>query len=231
MKNETVVYWSVSAIPELISRQNLFIEPPMALRKDIMSRVDTKAKQTSYQSCKSMQEAFKNTYMLKQPFDIHWDRTCNNDFIHERDDSAFKDSLLVDCDLQWFFFSEDSVEMEVTPPYLHNTEVSKYGFLTAGSFDISKWFRTVNLTYQLWEGIEEFNTSKNEAAAYINFRSPNKIILKQFELNEKLMEVANGCTAVKNVISNLPLNNLYERFTRSNRHKIVLKEIQANLLD
>jgi hypothetical protein len=233
MKKELIIYWALSSLPNLTTRQNLIMEPPVSLRKELTNRID-KNKDTGYEACKSMHLLFKNSYVIKHPFSIEWDA---NDlepkpiFIDRSEESNFINSRLIDYDHRWYFFSEESVELEMTPAYLHKKESDKYGYLAAGSYDISKWFRSLNATFYLWENENKLAFKKDDAIAYFHFKTDRKVVLKQFELTEKIEEIGYGTTRLKNIIPNLPLNDLYNRFTRSNRHIALLKEIKSNLLD
>jgi hypothetical protein len=135
---------------------------------------------------------------------------------------------MVDSDFQWLFFSEDDIELELTPAYLHRSLSNDYGYVTAGSVNISKWFRAINATYQLWEGVNELKVKQGDPLMYVNFRTSNKVVLKQFEMTDRLRYMADATANFKSIFPMQPLESLYERFTRSNQHKLVLKEIRNN---
>lgn len=232
MKNESIVYWAVVSKIELDSRQNLLLDPPKSLKKELMHRVNPNRPAAAYESCKSFHQVFTNMFMLTHPYTLEWNKSIPKGTIfNHRDDSGFLDSELVDYDLQWVFFSEDSIEMEITPAYLHQKKSDSYGYLVAGSYDISKWCRAINLSWQLWDKVEELAFNEGDAAAYLNFRTKNKVVLKQFQPTDKMYEVMLGCQGFKKIKPNQSLESLYHRFTRTHRDKIVLKEIKNNLLD
>jgi len=234
MEKVTTVYWSVFSNLDLLSRQTMLMQPPESVRKNLSKKVNSINVKSSYVACKSYHEFFKNTFILSHPYTAEWQISDGNQgglFIPRPDDSAFIDSYLIDYDLQWVFFSEDDVEIEITPAYLHQKESDKYGYIVAGSYNISKWFRPISLSWQLWEKESKIAFTKNDPICYLNFRSKNKVILKQFELTSKLKEISNGCAALKSIIPNLELSELYEKFTRAKRNKIIIKEIKSNLLE
>ena len=234
MEKVTTVYWSVFSNLDLLSRQTMLTGKPESLRRNLSKKVNTKNSKSSYITCKSYHEFFKNTFTLNHPYTTEWQVSDGNQgglFIPRPDDSAFIDSHLVDYDLQWVFFSEDDVEIEVTPAYLHKKESDKHGYLVAGSYNISKWFRPISLSWQLWEKETKIAFTENEPICYLNFRTKNKVVLKQFELTPKLKEISSGCAGLKTIKPGLELSELYEKFTRSKRNKVVIKEIKNNLLD
>ena len=228
----TIVYWAVYSNLELQTRQNLAMKDIESIRKNLASKINSTNNKSSYMACASYHEYFKNTYLLKHPYTTEWQHNTKNnrDLFNSRpNDSAFINSHLVDYDLQWIFFSEDDVELETTPAFFHQKESDKYGHIVAGSFNISKWFRPISLSWQLWENVNEIKFKEDDAIAYLKFKTKNKIKLQRFEMTQKLEEIVNGCTSVKQVLPNLPLTELYERFTKSNRKKIIMREINVNL--
>jgi len=229
----SVVYWCNNSIAERYTTQSLIHKPPYPLRKNIMDKVmPGRNPNTGYDSCKSMHNIFANTFMLDHPMNLQWSKgDPNGIFIDRSHDSFFKDSIMLDVDFQWLFFSEDDIELELTPAYMHKALSNDYGYLTAGSLNISKWFRAINTTYQLWDGVTEMKIKQDDPMMYLNFRTPNKVILKQFVMTDKLRHMADATANFKSIFPMQPLENLYERFTRSNQHKLVLKEIRNNLLD
>ena len=112
----------------------------------------------------------------------------------------------------------------------HKTSAANQGFVTAGSFDISKWFRPVFLTYQMFPNQSGLVFKQGEPACYVKFNTSSKVVLKQFSINQSLLDISAGCTSLKDIAPNLPLANLYHKFTASNTNKKVLKEIQKTLL-
>lgn len=227
----TTIYWAIFSSINLQTRQNLLMKDIESLHKNLASKINSKNNKSSYMACVSYHEYFKNTYVLKHPYTTEWQYHANDNILFNLrlNDSAFIDSYLVDYDLQWIFFSEDDVELETTPAFFHQKESDKYGHILAGSFNISKWFRPISLSWQLWENLQELKFKEDDAIAYLKFKTKNKIKLVRFEMTPKLEEIANGCSDVKQVIPNLTLTELYERFTKSNRNKIIMQEINASI--
>ena len=179
-QNEVVVYWSVFAQEKVVDRQSLLCEPPKNFIKEYsVNRV--KENKLNYTACKSYLDYFKNTYILSHPLDISVD--LNNHFSSpffswfSQKPPSFHDSLTVDYDVSWIFFSESSVSMEVVPPFAHKTSAANQGFVTAGSFDISKWFRPVFLTYQMFPNQSGLVFKQGEPACYVKFNTSSKVVL------------------------------------------------------
>jgi hypothetical protein len=196
----------------------------------------------SYHLCKSLQKLTKNMYVLTAPFDATAVLSGNfdNSFITSNDSlwnnrvGSMSGMYSIDYDFSWIFFSEEPVFIRQTPPYFHNTAVNKSGYVTSGSFEIDKWFRPINVTFNLWEGNNKISVIKGEPLFYADFQTENNrpVILKQFELTQELYDYCYQATIlIKPFIPLESLDGLYSRFTRSNRDKKILKIIKENLLD
>jgi hypothetical protein len=229
-KNTIDVYWAIASMPERSTLMNLMWEPPKPLvstlpQKDI----------ANYHGCKAMNSIYKNTFVLTHCMDDNVS-IINNQVVSESNSwqphgPAFKNAHTVEYDHSWLFFCDEPLVMELTPPFMHKTSVSKFGFLTAGGFDISRWYRIATMTYQLWEGIDAMQITKDEAMAYIHFKTDKKVVLHQYEITPELIEVALSSVKLKEVMPNLSLDNIYHRFTSTNRHKKVSKLIKQNILN
>ena len=55
--------------------------------------------------------------------------------------------------LSYIFFSEEDIEMTMTSPFFSDAPHLQYGSIVPGSFNISKWFRNVNLEFNIWTAI------------------------------------------------------------------------------
>ena len=229
------VYWANLSSAELQQRQNLLVPSP----KNVISELFEKAMLTNktYNRCPANKTAFKNTYFVQSPLDF--DITFNDNYqgMGLRSDwliprpQDFENRITTEIDLGWLFFCEESLMLEITPPYSHDTTASKYGSVAVGSFDISKWFRPVMPTFFLWENQRRFVVKANEPLAYIRFLTDEKIKLQQFELTQKLIDVNVACANHPNYYEFLPLPERYKLFREQKMHKIVLKEIKNNLIN
>jgi hypothetical protein len=144
---------------------------------------------------------------------------------------AFDNSYTVNYDFSWLFFCEESLELRETHPYMHQVESSKTSYLSSGSLDIGKWFRPMNLTYILWPNETVLSFKKGDIAAYFEFVTDKKVILKQFDLTPELYKLVNQVTSLKELFPNQSLIELYNRFTKGNVDKLILKHIKNNLIE
>ena len=190
-----------------------------------------------YYRCRSAQEIFKNTFILPATEDIHV-LLPHGKLVQSRDSvkfhtrlPVFEDRPAIDYNPQWLFFSEDDINIQLTPPYFHKTTASDYATVLSGEFNISKWFRPVNATFSLWDGAKELKISADDPLAYITFNTENKVILQEFVQTEKIKRLVLECVTLKEKFPNLPLAENYNRFILSRKHKEVIEEIKLNLVN
>jgi hypothetical protein len=192
---------------------------------------------TGYQTCTALHSFAESTFVVKAPFAAHitLDDTGKINQSHYSQAfgerlSSIEDAFSVDFNLEYTFFCEEPLTMLLTPPYLHQINQSKYGFVCSAGFDISSWFRPVVFIYQLWPGVKEVGFEDGEALAYITFQTDRKVILKQYKPTNTIRKIAEACVMYKGVKAFQPLYSLYARFHRVGLHKRLLEEIKSNLL-
>ena len=236
MSNKTVtVYWANFSVPEAQESMILLNLPPEKLMKDFFKNKAGDDSRT-YVRCPATQSFMKNTYFARFPVDL--DVTFENGVAHgERSGlfmkrkQDFQDKISTDIDYQWIFFAEESLEVEVLPPFGHKTEASQYGMIAMGGFDIGQWFRPVTANHILWEGETRFKAKEGEPMFYLRFKTNKQVILKPFYVTEKIYKLASSNVGFARYYKEgLSLAQRYERFKITKMRDMVLKEIKANLI-
>jgi hypothetical protein len=130
------------------------------------------------------------------------------------------------------FFSEKSVKMTQLPPFFHNTPLSEKAHNVIATFDISKWFRKVNLGLILKKPNEktEVNIKVGDPLYYLRFDTDEKINFKQFMMTEELYKVQRSCVGLKEFRPFTPLNKAYQMFMSNRYNDKVIKQIKNNLM-
>jgi hypothetical protein len=224
------IYWGI--FNDFPTNSLLNMEPKPLLKD--LAESQKQYPGSNFVSCPSIANKFKNTFISHIPYDIDFFylngeyRTNRPNVIFPRT-GLYENSHALDFNLQRIFFSATPQIMEVTPAFLHQTPYTQYGHAPSGSFDISKWFRPSSPTFQMWKNINSFSAKENDPHLYFNFPNENKIILKQFYVTDRLIEIALSNVNHKSLIPKQNLNSLYDRFIKSNQNKIILKEINENL--
>jgi len=250
-ENSITVYWAIHARETDWAIRRLVQENPVFLNKD---DIDMNQKDTRSQvllSCPAHQDSKSNMLFFKFPIDAdfefdeekkligspknaHFLRIGNPDYNAENVPSLTNNQqsqrMSVSFEFQTIFFCEDSLEMEILPPYLHNTVASQYGAQVTGKFDIGQWFRALNVEYLLWNNIKTFKCKDGDPSMYVKFYTDKKIILKEFRPNNFLHSSAIACESLTSHFKNYQtLQWRYNRFNPSLKCA-VLQEIKKNLL-
>jgi hypothetical protein len=212
-KDTLKIYWCPWTSLEKQYDKMLFDLVPVSLMSDLQKR---RAKNPiipksnflqpgDYQSCSALHTLSNNMFMIKTQLDAEiflnndgsiMPNSLNSNFFTERV-SSLEDAFSVDFDLSYIFFSEDSVDMTLTPAYMHNTTHSEYGFIVPAKFDISSWIRPTPTIFQLWENVKTLKFKKNEPVSYITFDTGKKIEFVKFEMTPELETLAyEAATAV-----------------------------------
>jgi hypothetical protein len=230
------VYWSMHGAVSKITYANLVFDKPKKLLKTLKPIPEEK---DLYLSCSAAQDLYKNTFVINSPFSSNIN-ILGNEEAYTLDnqkgywllrDYTLDNRIRIDFDFGHIFFAEEPVKMTMYPPYMHKTKSMNNATVAAGRYDISKWFRPINPSFILWENEKSLSIEKDEPLVYIDFETDKKVILKQFDLTEELQSVINQNLFYRDMFPHTKLNELYDRFTRSNRHKLVSRLIKESLLD
>jgi hypothetical protein len=190
--------------------------------------------------CPSFSNLAKSTFLLKNPIESHFKfnqhnqleaiskNYINSEVVHP---PSLKDSKLLVYGMKWVFFCKDDVELTLSSPFFTKTNSSNYGCVVPGSLKINSWFRTVSLEYNLWPGVNEIHFLEDEILAYVSFKTDEKIKLTRFEVNDKLHGYLNATSSSVGWESWVPLKKRYDRFMKTRMHKLVLNEIQKNIVE
>lgn len=245
MTDHITVYWSPATFQSWLFAQGaerhvdwaiLYSEPNSLYNEISAKRNNNKA---DVLRCPAFINKTKNTFILKNPMETELFiqdnsvQIVSNNYINsviERE-PMLKNNLIFTYKLNWVFFTDEpSLNMSLTSPWFSNSKYLNQGSLMPGIFDIGKWFRVLNLEFNLWENNNQIRFQENEDLAYVEFQTDKQVKLQQFnmtsELDRLLETVSNSTVWEKNV----SLVKRYKRFQESKFKPRILKEIQKNLL-
>lgn len=245
-----VVYWAVHTREYDWPLRRLIQQPPTFLYKDDIDMNVRNSRSQMLLGCPAHQQLKSNTIIMPFPFaanfefgetnsitgspkNLHFVRIGNPDFDqrHGHVNNNNVDRLSISFELQKVFFCEESLEMQLTPPYSHQTVASSYGAQVTGQYDIGQWFRPITIEYLLWKGVRTFKCAEDEPALYAKFNTEKKIILKEFRPNHMIFSIACACEDLTRMYKNyMSLDWRYERFTESPLRRYLLNEIKNNLV-
>jgi hypothetical protein len=234
---EVIVYWGMLTQPDRQNLVNLIWAPPTPIITTLPPG-HSNTVEGNYRACTAFRELNRNIFVVKNAFDSKVKMSgdfekpiCDGEDIWFPRPAGLKNRYSVDFDIRWGFFCEEPLEMRVSSPYLHNTSDKVSGHVAVGQFDIGKWFRGANPCYILWEGKDELELKKDEPLLYFEFMTDKKVILKQYDATQEIVNMANEVGSITNYVKLESLSALYERFAISNRRSKILKLIKDNVLE
>jgi hypothetical protein len=239
-KKSPVVYWSPAFRQNDGTDRNMLYFDPVSLFDQIRPLKTEGPKSSNFLYCPAFSNFARNTFVLKNPitstYDFLNDVTIKGREINHLNSGAgrlptIKDRKMIEYGMNWIFFSEDDLEITLTSPYFENPPHLEYGSVVPGRFNISKWFRNVNVEYCLHPNVNTFSVQKNETLAYISFNSDEPVKLVRFEMTEKLRSYANSGGSSSQWNPWIPMIERYRQFKATHMHKLILKEIKNNLVD
>jgi hypothetical protein len=134
-------------------------------------------------------------------------------------------------DHRMLFFSERPVVLATYPAFMHHTEVqSKLDYVPA-AYDISKWLRPVQGTYEVPEDVTALRIREDDPLYYVKFETNEKVRLRRFQMVPELHGMAHGCVHYKLFRPRSSLERVYAAFTQAKLDRRATKLIKANLLD
>jgi hypothetical protein len=243
-----IVYWAPEAILQREHQQILLEMPLLPVIKDIQKRRNKKIVSAGinredphgngYQMCTALHELSKNLYYIKAPFDVDVSFTEDGSMIYGDHYGWFKErvssidnALSADFDFSYMLFSEEKLDVSITPPYLHQTSQPEYGFICAVKWDISSWFRPHILIYQLWKNKKRIHFKKDEALAYLKFETSRPIVFKEYKITEEILSILDSCLKHKFIVPFQQMESLYRRFTQTSIKKRLIAEIKKNVIE
>lgn len=244
-KDEIVVYWGPTyriSTDDIVDWNILYLNPEEFLPEFKKDRVRGKL-HNNIAYCPAFNDLHENTFVIKNVVDSRftwnevqekWEIPSKYQ-IHPSVDIRtpyMNNRLGLICALGWLFVCEESLEMEIVPPYMHQTEASKYGVMVSGKFDIGRWYRPVLAEYLLWEGVDRIHIKENEPLLYVRFKTDKKVVLKRFANTEEIHRHTVSNVQTKYIFGKLPaLEKLYNYFGKTQTKQIMLKKIKEAVID
>jgi len=236
-----VVYWSVFQ-----NGMNVINNKPLVNIKDISKNIKFQPNDgtTNFNMCPSYNVEAIKTFNLLAPFDYHIEIKDNHLVSTQYNQEVFDSYVLlhdvanklIQLKYSYIFFTEETCIITLSGPYFTDSDISMKANYMPGSFDISKWFRDVNVPFMIKPQFNNINIKEGDAVQSIRFDFFNndKIVFKKFYFTNLLHSIyyssmKNRIFFDKNI--NKYLSKVYDLFTQSKIKHTILKEIKANLME
>lgn len=242
MSKEIVVYWTGNCnyFGKTGYNWNILYPSPPSLYKDLSINLNKNNDTPSFYQCPAFKSVAQNSFVVKNPLSSHYKVIDESNLVSLRDSSmeasiirkpTLENMKIIKYALSFLAFSEESLVMCVTPPYMHDAHHLNYGSVVPGKFNISKWFRSFNPEINLKNNVEELSIPENDPLYYVSFETEKKIKMVKFEMSEVLGDYANTCSKSCLWEPRTSMEKRYDRFISSKAHKTIIKEIKKNVID
>jgi hypothetical protein len=252
MENSITVYWSPKTSGDIDTADWSFLYPkPRTLFASIKEHLSDKNTEVEYVAgsnilaCPSISTKTKKIIVFNSPMSASYKYKIleNNECEIEPISKEYLGYSIVrqptldygpsiNFSLGYYFFSEEPLDAYFTPPMFHPTQYTKYGAPVFGEFDIGQWFRPFNVEIQMWEREGEFHIKEGEPLFYVELKTDKKIILKRFNLTQKLHKMGSACIESFMLFGKgESFEDRYRRFNDSNMREIILDEIKKNIVN
>ena len=235
--NTSKIYWS-PAVHNEDTDWTILYKDPTILFEDLKNKKSKNLeKSNNLFLCPSVKNLTSKIVIFKCPLQTYYHIENNNIIPVSKNYLAWdvphsnnlENNKLFSIKLSYIFFSEEDIEMTMTSPFFSDAPHLQYGSIVPGSFNISKWFRNINLEFNIWNK-NKFKIEKNEDIVYFHFNCKNPIELIRFDMTKKLDKISYTCGTHSYWEKFIPLYDRYKRFKESQLNKKVIKEIKKNIV-
>lgn len=199
---------------------NIAYSEPESAYKSIISSRD---KQTEYFQCPGVQEYFKNTFVVRAPVDLtityengvvvtkQYDQEFFDDYVTEKTNPTNKYRSMV-LGFNYVFYSDESCLVEELPAFMEDSELQRSVRVIPGTFDISKWIRPVQFSFEIVDGHQPVTIKRGDPMFYIRFipSDGSKVSLERIGDDQDIHQMVCSSVNVKNMISHNSLKQNYE---------------------
>ncbi len=245
MITTNIVYYSWRHEPSFIPYESYFA-PENILRS--VTDYNTENTDSNFLKCPIFNTFARKTFNLLSPIDFNFE-ICHNHVRSNHDISkffpenfVFVRNLELNCIslnlLNYVFFTETPCTMTWNNSYFSKGQFSSKVHVIPGQYNISRWFRNVDLAFIVRNKNDEVRIQRKEPVASVNFdfKNDDRIVFKRFELNEKLCNYLNFRKIISYDTAQRPkfnklLSYYYNLFDGSLAKKGIIKEIKRNILE
>jgi len=236
-QDEIIVYYSPVNLRHPEANWDILSYEPLQVFDQVKENYSKE--KMSFIGCPAVKNLLKNTFAWKNTLRSEYQiKDGNVEIVSKQGIAGFidhqptiKDNVLLII-MQSFalFCEEDSLEVELTAPYFEKAQHLQYGAVVPGRFDIAKWYRPINIEFNLWANQNYFSLDEDETMAYLSFKTDKQVKLVRYQMTEELVKIQRVVSDSATWNPKVPLSNRYQRFKRSRMKDIVLKEIKKNVV-
>ena len=114
-------------------------------------------------------------------------------------------------------------------PYLENNNITKNCIIIPGTVNIGQWFRATDFVFYLKNNQNKFEIKEEEIYQYVKFNTNEKIIFKQFMINNKIDKYLLDVSSARK-FRETKNRQLKDYYLMLKHKKYIIKEIKNSLV-
>jgi hypothetical protein len=230
----TTVFWGCGISENSRWFELSAIEPAPALPEIIKARDVTNSQH--FTRCPAFLEYYKNTYVIKSPIDIEfaYDHVTRRlgispqgqtfyeaNIMHRGHLIGERDDFLMSFALNFLFIADKDCVMELLPCLMHKSEFTDKTRLVGGTFNINKWYRPIEIAFEVKNQATSIKLKRGDALAYVRFlpKDASKIKMEHKNFPKETLDVVSACLFAKDSNNKFSLAMLY-KFSERIRDKL-----------
>lgn len=239
-----IVYWTAYTESDTISPFK-FKEPYPVLKR-VNDMAEGLPLPENYKLCPAFRDVHNNCFELSFPCDYNLTvkRENNGTRLETNNyDQEFFDEMmyfrspghnLFSYNVRYMFFAEQGLHVSMIHPYFFDSDFATKTMLISGKFNIGKWFRPLDCAFIIKKGVESLSIEEGTPFAYAKFDTDEEIVFKRFYRSDKIKQIQRQLLdirkhRVRRAIT--PLQYFYDIFYSLRVKKLILNEINQNLMD
>jgi hypothetical protein len=234
------VFWSTVYPMEVYADYNMLYEQPQPLMQTLLPERGPENPH-DFIACPAFHKHAANTFVVRSTVDAHVGLTADGfTALDERSQltgqlfsymhPTRKGYRTILFDHRMLLFAEHELTVATYPAFMHRSEVQAKLCYVPGAYDISRWLRPLQGTYEVPADTQSIRIRQEDPLYYLKFETADRIRFRRFQMVDELQQIAHGCVHYKLFRQHSTLDRVYHSFTQANLHGRVLKLIKENLL-
>jgi hypothetical protein len=110
------------------------------------------------------------------------------------------------------FVADEDIIIESLPAMMHDSETLRNIRVIPGTYNIHRWVRPLDFTFEILDPSKPLEFKRGDPLFYVRFIDPKgrKVELERIDQTEEILKTMYGMVVLKNYISKLSLDKLYD---------------------
>lgn len=234
------IYWSPNfPLDEGNFDWDILYKDPEPVLSNLKHLVNKNTAHTGLVRCPAFKDLVKNTFYFSATLPIDCQIKDNQISSTEENyinvsfgrEASFINRMHINASMSWVFFSEESLTVEVVPPYVLEASHLAYGTFVPGTYDIGSWFRPINAEFILNASCNEFKLPVGEPIFFLKAKTDRPVIFKRFFMTQEIRNISITCAQGARLFGvNIPLLDRYALFKSTSMDKKTINLIKKALV-